>query len=68
MYVVSRQDQHGIRSGEVIPMESISRFVQLIPRFGPTAGSVLASENSMDICRDYYINAFADKEIYQSVW
>ncbi|KAG8823085.1 hypothetical protein FRC19_004644 [Serendipita sp. 401] len=68
MYEVSRQDRHGVRTGEVIPMEAIARFVQLIPKFGSVARVDLSSINSMDTCRDYYVNSFADKEIYQSVY
>jgi hypothetical protein len=67
MYEVSRQDC-GPRTGEVIPMSSIARFVQLVPKFGPGILDQVSSTNSMDIVRDYYVNSFADKEIYQSVW
>lgn len=69
MYEVSRDDTPGLpRSGEVIFVESILRFVQLIPKFGPNVNALLNSENSADICRDFYVNSFADKEIYQAVW
>jgi hypothetical protein len=49
-------------------MDSIARFVQLIPKFGPQIDPEVTSLTSMDICQDYYVNSFADKEIYQSVW
>jgi hypothetical protein len=68
MYMVSRMDEDGERRGAIIPMSTIARFVQLIPKFGSNALAELTAQNSMDICRDYYINSFADKEIYQAVW
>jgi hypothetical protein len=67
MYEVSRQDS-GPRTGAIIPMSSIARFVQLIPKFGSVIADQISSANSMDIVRDYYVNSFADKEIYQAVW
>jgi hypothetical protein len=68
MYGVSRLERNGVQQGDIIPMETIARFVQLIPKFGPRCAPELTAYNSMDICRHYYINSFADKEIYQSVW
>jgi hypothetical protein len=68
MYQVSRQDRGQSRKGEVIPISSIARFVQLVPKFGPGIADQVSSINSMDIVRDYYVNSFADKEIYQAVW
>jgi hypothetical protein len=69
MYVVSREDRPGrSRRGDVIDMTSIARFVQLIPKFGSVASNHLTTENTMELCRDFWINSFADKEIYQSVW
>ncbi len=68
MFQVSRQDRRSCREGDVIPMGSIARFVQLVPKFGPVAKEGLSAKNSMDTVRDYYINSFADKEIYQSVY
>jgi hypothetical protein len=68
MYTVSRQDRNGVRRGYVISMDSIARFVQLIPKFGPQIDPEVTSLTSMDICQDYYVNSFADKELYQSVW
>lgn len=68
MFVVSRQDLVGRRKGAIIPIESISRFVQLIPKFGKKVHVSFTADNSMDIGRDYYVNSFADKQIFQSVW
>ena len=68
MYQVSRQDRNGVRKGGIIQMDSIARFVQLIPKFGQKAHVSLTSDNSMDICSDYWVNSFSDKEVYPAVY
>ena len=68
MFVVSRLEEDGVRDGSIIPIASITRFIQLVPKFGSIAAPELRAHNSMAIWRDYYINSFADKEIYQAVW
>jgi len=69
MYLVSRPEREGEhRKGRVISIESISRFVQLIPYYGPKVSPELDAHTSMEICRDFYVNSFADKQIYQSVY
>ena len=68
MYVVSRERAGGVCRGEVIPLSRIQRFVHLVPRFGPVTSDLLTTNNSMDICREYWVNSFADKEIYQAIW
>jgi hypothetical protein len=69
MYLVSRVERAGsVRRGSVIALDTISRFVHLVPKFGAVVSDQLTSENSMDICRDYWVNSFADKEIYQAIW
>lgn len=69
MYVVQRRlTSEGARTGDVVDISSIARFVQLIPKFGRTVSSVIDCENSMEIVKSYYINSFADKEIFQTVW
>jgi hypothetical protein len=57
-------------TADIIALDSISRFVQLVPRFGKKAlGEVrLDTYTSMDVCKYFYINSFADKEIYQAVY
>jgi hypothetical protein len=64
MYEVSRMEN----ASEVIPIDSIARFVQLVPKFGGYIDDSLSTDTSLDTCRYFYLNSFADKEIYQSVW
>jgi hypothetical protein len=70
MYRVSRPSTGMNIEASVIPVASIARFVQLIPVFGPNPvdNKELNSNTSMAIVRDYYVNSFADKQIYQSVY
>lgn len=75
MYKVKRslsQGKEGSPLGDVVPLESISRFIQLIPEFGKRKQTIKNTAwtpyNSMDIPTSFYVNSFADKEIYQAVW
>ena len=69
MYRVSRTGlTQNPRCGAVIPLESISRFIQLVPRFDARVDPRISSETSMEMCRSYYINSFATTQIYQSVY
>lgn len=58
----------GERLGDVIELESVARFIQLIPVFGKFVPSTFKKYTSMELARYYYINSFADKQVYQSVY
>jgi hypothetical protein len=62
----TRHDQR--RLGAIIKQSSIARFVQLIPSFGISVPLRMTCENSMETQKHYWINSFADKEIYQVIW
>jgi hypothetical protein len=70
MYRVERMMSGDNPKGDIIALDSISRFVQLVPRFGKkvTGEARLDTYTSMDICKYFYINSFADKEIYQAIY
>jgi hypothetical protein len=70
MYLVqrSRGQLTGQRVGSVIAQDSISRFVQLIPNFGPNADRTLTADESIEKVRLFWVNSFADKEIYKAVY
>jgi hypothetical protein len=63
----SKDDETPQRRG-IIELDSIARFIQLIPDFGPAISASLDANNSADTWPHYFINCFADKEIYQAVW
>ncbi|PVF91686.1 hypothetical protein CPB86DRAFT_719004, partial [Serendipita vermifera] len=54
--------------GCIVELTSIARFIQLIPEFGPVASHSFTANNSMNACARFFINSFADKEIYQAIW
>jgi hypothetical protein len=56
------------RIGRVIPLSLVTRLVQLVPKFSSLEDRQLSAHNSMDICPEFYINPFMDKETYQAVW
>ncbi|PVF90922.1 hypothetical protein CPB86DRAFT_820942 [Serendipita vermifera] len=69
MYLVDRLENGASgRPSNVLPLDCINRFVQLIPQFGYAASDRLTEENSTEVCKHYYVNRFADREIYQSVY
>ena len=39
--------------------------IQLVPRFGTKADVRLTSRNSMEWCREFFVNAYFDKDIFQ---
>jgi hypothetical protein len=62
----TRSDQR--RVGAIIEQSSIIRFIQLVPSFGTSVPLEMTRENSMETQKYYWINSFADKEIYQAIW
>jgi hypothetical protein len=70
MYLVERSMDftNGKRIGSVIAQSSVLRFVHLIPRFGSKVDSALTADNSIERARVFYINSFADKEIYKTIY
>jgi len=70
MYRVERVMAGRHPKGDIIALDSVWRPVQLIPHFGQR---VMGEERlnmftSMEICRYFYINSFADKETYQAIY
>jgi hypothetical protein len=70
MYLVQRSRNRltGARIGSVISHASISRFVQLIPNFGPNVDRTLTADDSMEKVMLFWVNSFADKEIYKAIY
>jgi hypothetical protein len=69
MFVARRSlEPNGTPIGSIIECSLIARAIQLVPRFGAVAAKELNATNSMDLCESYFLNSFADKEIYQAVY
>lgn len=65
MYIISHPER---RQLGIIEVESITRFVHLVPKFGKSVEPDVSHLNSGEVYKHYIVNSFADKEIYQSVW
>ena len=53
------------RIGGIIPLSHCRMPVQLVPRFGAKADGRLTSKNSMEWSKEFFLNAYFDKEIFQ---
>jgi hypothetical protein len=69
MFVVRRElHSDGSRWGEIFPLSSFARLIQLIPKFrGPIPAGV-DQHNSLEIGKSFYINNFFTKDIYRTVY
>jgi hypothetical protein len=72
MYRVSKM-VHGVGDqaqplGMVVEVASISRAIHLIPDYGSMIHRSLNAANCLDVCRNFWINCFLDKETYQAVY
>ncbi len=69
MYRVCRVfNNDGTRAGMVIKVTDIWRHVELIPKFGARCPSHWDSKNAVELATEFYVNNFADKEVYQAVF
>jgi hypothetical protein len=74
MYLLRRQfrsqalsNGQRTRIGDIIPITSVARTVDLIPVFGAQKDPWIMAQNSLEYPTDFYLNNFSDKEIYQTV-
>jgi hypothetical protein len=69
MYAVKRLEANdGSPRGAVIDLQSIARFVQLIPRFRGLVNPRMTENNVMNSNSIFLVNSFLDKETYQAVY
>jgi hypothetical protein len=54
--------------GMVVEVTSISQAIHLIPDYGPMIHPRLNAANCLDLCQNFWINCFLDKETYQAVY
>jgi hypothetical protein len=55
----------GSRIGGILPLSHCRMPVQLVPRFGTKADLRLTSKSSMEWSREFFLNCYFDKNIYQ---
>jgi hypothetical protein len=58
-----RTDQS--RMGGIIPLSHCRMPVQLVPRFGAKADTGLTCTTSMERSREFFLNGYFDKDIFQ---
>lgn len=57
-----------LRCGIIIKLQDIWRPIDVIPRFGEECPDDWTRDNSVELADEFYVNSFADKETYQSVF
>ncbi|KAF9791321.1 hypothetical protein BJ322DRAFT_1000188, partial [Thelephora terrestris] len=53
------------RIGDIIPLSHCRVPIQLVPRFGAKADARITSRNSMEWSREFFLNTYFDKDIFQ---
>lgn len=66
--VVREMNRDGTRHGIIAKLTDIWRYIELVPRFGKSCTDEWNSENACELATEFYVNCFADKDIYQSVY
>ncbi|KAG2347324.1 hypothetical protein BDR05DRAFT_1040781 [Suillus weaverae] len=61
------QSDRAIRCGTIIPLTDITHAVEIIPVYQGPLGRDVNSGNSQEVFDDYFLNNFADKELYHSL-
>ncbi|KAF9789589.1 hypothetical protein BJ322DRAFT_1178167 [Thelephora terrestris] len=66
LYIVKRALRaNKTRVGDIIPLSHCRMPVQLVPRFGAEADRRLTNSNSMEWSKEFFLNAYFDKDIFQ---
>jgi hypothetical protein len=68
MYKVSRSIKDGDRIASIIPISSIRCSIHLFPKFGPVAPRTWTSSNVLEECSTFFVNSFADRYTYNTVY
>ena len=72
LYRVSKEEYSTGRNqqplGMVVELTSIAWAIHLIPHYSPAVHKSLNSKNSLDLCQEFWVNSFLDKETYQAVY
>lgn len=66
--VVRQLNRDGTRKGIVVKLTDIWRYIELVPRFGSECREGWNSENACELATEFFVNSFADKDIYQCVY
>lgn len=64
---LSSQSDRVIRCGSIITLTDVTHAVEIIPVYQGPLGKDVNSGNSLEVFDDYFLNNFADKELYHSL-
>ncbi|KAG2068613.1 hypothetical protein BDR04DRAFT_1206935 [Suillus decipiens] len=53
--------------GSIIPLTAVTCAIELIPVYGSKMNHMITAANVMEICDEYYLNAFSDKEVFHTM-
>lgn len=72
MYTVHRMfniSANGSKSrvGTIVPLLDVIHTVELIPKYGETVSRNVASETSLELYDDFYLNSLSSKEFYYTI-
>ncbi|KIK16619.1 hypothetical protein PISMIDRAFT_113019 [Pisolithus microcarpus 441] len=68
MFVVQRHIwNNGQALGDIIHLDDVHQVVQLIPKFSAQAPPEMTCDNSLEVGHEFYVNGFADKEIFHAI-
>lgn len=68
LYKVSRELRGHDRLASVIPVSSLERSCHLLPDFGPVASREWTSSTVLDECPAFFVNSFADRNMYKLIY
>ncbi|KAJ7334948.1 hypothetical protein DFH08DRAFT_916210 [Mycena albidolilacea] len=71
MYAISRPPPRtdGTVMGSIIPLSDIRQVCQLFPNFGRAdVDKSWTSDNVLDQCKSFFVNNWASRYAYQSIW
>ncbi|KAG1723221.1 hypothetical protein EDB19DRAFT_1916218 [Suillus lakei] len=55
------------RPGSIIPLTVVTCAIELIPVYGLKMDRTISAANMMEICDEYYLNTFSDKEVFNTM-
>lgn len=68
MYVLKRSHRSdGSIMGDVVPLRQVRTLLDLIPRFGPDANKQLTKETSLELCLEFWLNKYFEKELFYAL-
>lgn len=69
MYKIVRSTRaDGSRRGLIIRLTDIWRPVEVVPVFGKQCPPEWKANNSVELAKEFYVNNFSDKEIFQNIY